>query len=106
MPFKLFYLSSYERCLKKLGSHERHIAGIVFLALKSYFEYGFSAKAQPYIFHHEHHSYRLVFKKLRDPIWEAYVEGKLRVLTCLEKGAHLLVFAGNHDQVRQFLKEQ
>ncbi|MBI4352790.1 MAG: hypothetical protein HY593_02575, partial [Candidatus Omnitrophica bacterium] len=46
-----------------------------------------------------------VFKKLRDSIWEAYVEKHIRVLTRLEHHRHFLVFVGNHDQVRQFLKE-
>ena len=36
---------------------------------------------------------------------EAYLEGQVRILTRLEDGKHYLIFAGNHDQVRQFLKE-
>ncbi len=105
MPFLLFYLPSYERCLKKLGYKERHIAGIVVLALLSYFQSGVQISGDPYVFEHGRRNYRLVFKKLRESIWEAYIEGQVRVLTRLEKNCHYLVFAGNHDQVRQFLKK-
>ena len=103
MSFQLYYLPSYERCVKHLGQRERHIAKLVVLALLSYFSSGKPISGSPFIFEYEQRSYRLIFKKLRDLIWEAYIEGKVRVLTRLEKDIHYLVFAGNHDQVRQFL---
>ena len=106
MPFELFFLPSYERCLKKLGNHERRIAGLVISGLSSYFEAGFPPSGKPYVFKSDERSHRLVFKKLQGQIWEAYIEGKVRILTRLEKNKHFLVFAGNHDQVKQFLKER
>ena len=104
MPFKIFFLPSYERCLKKLGSREKHAAGLVILGLKSYLESEFPIRNQPYVFESGGRNYRLVFKKLRGQIWEAYAEAQVRVLTRLEEDTHFLVFVGNHDQVRQFLK--
>lgn len=105
MPFRLFVLASYERCLKKLERSQKKTAEIVVLSLLEYFKSATIASAGPFIFHSHHRSYRLVFKKLQGNIWEAYVEGQVRILTRLEGDIHHLVFVGNHDQVRQFLKE-
>ena len=105
MPFRLFFLPSYERCLKKLGAREKHIAGLIVFSLNDYFQSGSSVSSKPHMVEFEKRSYRLVFKKLRGSIWEAYVEGRVRILTVLEKDIHYLAFAGNHDQVQQFLKE-
>ncbi len=105
MPFRLLFLPRYERCVKKLGGHQKEIAGLVVSALLDYFESGLPLTGRPHAVRLNQRSYRLVFKKLRGQIWEAYLEGHVRVLTRLEDGKHYLVFAGNHDQVRQFLKE-
>jgi hypothetical protein len=105
MPLKLFYLPSYERCVKRLGSGQKQIAGLVISALWDYFSLEKSWTGAPHIFNHEGKSHRLIFKKLHENVWEAYVDGKVRVLTRLEKNIHYLVFVGNHDQVKQFLKE-
>ena len=104
MAFELFVLSSYVRCLKKLGSREQNIAGLVVLALQAYFETQRPISAEPYLFPFEGKSHRLVFKKLCEPFWEAYIEGQIRVVTRLEKNRHFLLLVGNHDPVRQFLK--
>ena len=105
MPFQLFQLPSYERCLKKLGKRERRIAEIVVRALQSYFQTSHFPTGDPYILEWEGQSHRLIFKKLQGVSWEAYIEGRVRLLTRLEKDRHILVFAGNHDQVRQFLRK-
>ena len=105
MPLQLFSLWSYERCVGKLGNREKRIAELIVSALLEYFHSGEPVTGNPYIFKSEDRSYRLVFKKLRDTIWEAYLEGQIRVLTRSEKDRHYLVFAGNHDQIRQFLKK-
>ena len=105
MPFQLFYLPSFERCLKKLGSREKRVSNLVVEALLAYFQSGIPVTGDPYIFHQENRSHRLVFKKLRANIWEAYIERQVRILTRLDGSRHFLVFAGNHDQVRQFLKK-
>ena len=88
-----------------MGSREREIAEVILLALQSYFQSGVPLGGGPYVFHSKDRGYRLVFKKLRESIWEASVEGQLWVLSRLEKDCHFLVFVGNHDQVRQFLKK-
>ena len=105
MSFKLYVLPSYERCVKKLGSRERHMAGLIVEGLYDYFQTESLVTGKAIVVNLEGRNYRLVFKKLRGAVWEAYLEGKVRVLTRLEKNIHCLVFAGNHDQVRQFLKE-
>lgn len=105
MPFELYYLSSYERCLKRLGNKEKRVAGLIVSALLGYFNSGSHIGDGPYMAHVEGRAYRLVFKKLHGAVWEAYIENQVRVLTRLERNKHFLVFVGNHDQVRQFLKE-
>ena len=105
MPFQLFALPSYERCLKKLSGHQKETAKLIVFALIRSFQSGLPLTGKPRVFEFDDRSYRFIFKKLRGPIWEAYLEGHLRILTRLEDSAHYLVFAGNHDQVRQFLKE-
>ena len=104
MPFRLFFLPSYERCLKKLGRREKQTAGLVVCALVDYFQSG-SPTGKPHVVKLGERSYRLVFKKLRVQIWEAYIEGQVRILTRLENDKHFLIFVGNHDQIRRFLKE-
>ncbi len=106
MPFELFYLPSYERCLKKMGSQERTVAGLIVSALLKYFQSGLPIGATPYVYQSSGRSYRLVFQKIHDSIWEAYIESRVRILTRLEKNRHFLVFVGNHGQVRQFLKNE
>ncbi len=105
MPFRLLALPGYERCLKKLNGHHKEIAGLIVTLLVRFFESGLPITGRPQVVRLEKRSYRLVFKKLRGQIWEAYLEGHLRILTRLEDDKHFLVFAGNHDQVRKFLKE-
>src|SRR3989338_6054146 len=105
MPFELYYLPSYERCLKRLGNKEKRVAELIVAALLEYFHSNTSPGACPYMVQVEDRTYRLVFKKLQGAIWEAYIENQVRILTRLEKHRHFIVFAGNHDQVRQFLKE-
>ena len=81
------------------------MAGLIVEGLHDYFEMQSPVTGRAIVVNLEGRNYRLVFKKLRGAIWEAYLEGKVRVMTRLEKNIHYLVFVGNHDQVRQFLKE-
>ncbi|MBI3251821.1 MAG: hypothetical protein HYZ52_00680 [Candidatus Omnitrophica bacterium] len=104
MPFELYFLPPYGRCLKHLGNKEKRIARLVVSALLEYFHSN-SPTGNPYMIPVGGRAYRLVFKKLDGAVWEAYIENHVRVLTRLDKHRHFLVFAGNHDQVRQFLKE-
>ena len=105
MPFRLLFLPSYERCIKRLGDRERRLAGLVVSTLLDYFQSDSRATDRPHMVQLGQRSYRLVFKKLRGQIWEAYIEGQVRLVTRLENDKHILVFAGNHDQVREFLRE-
>ena len=104
MPLKIFFLPSYERCLKSLGHREQQIAGFVVMALEKYFQSGTTASHEPYVFEYHKRAYRLVFKKLRHDLWEAYVEKQVRLLMQRHGNGHYLIFAGNHDSVRKFLK--
>ena len=105
MPFQIAFLSSYVRSFEKLGNREKEIAGLIVLALQSYFEANPPLTGHPYVLQLQGRSYRLVFKKLREPFWEASIEGRVRVITRLEKNCHNLLLVGNHDQVRQFLRK-
>ncbi len=105
MPFRLYTLPSYERCLKKLSGHHRKIASLILSAMERSFQSELIMTGRPQVIKFEERSYRFIFKKLRGQIWEAYLEGHLRILTRLDGDTHFLVFVGNHDQVRQFLKE-
>ena len=89
-----------------MGDREKRTAGLVVSALLDYFDKGIPVAGRPHVALIGPRSYRLIFKKLRGSIWEAYIEGQVRLVTRLEGDKHFLVFAaGNHDQVRQFLKE-
>ena len=88
-----------------MGDREKRTAGLVVSALLDYFDKGILVTGRPHVVLIGARSYRLIFKKLRGHIWEAYIEGQVRLVTRLEGDRHFLVFAGNHDQVRQFLKE-
>lgn len=105
MPFELFSLSSYFRSLEKLGTREKEIVEIIVWGLECYFRSPLLHRGDPYFFDFEGKNYHLVFKKLRHHFWEAYIENKIRVVTRLERNRHVLLLAGNHDQVRQFLRK-
>ena len=105
MAFELFYLPSYERCVKKLGNREKEIASLIVSALQLFFRSNLPISGKPCVIKLEQRSHRLVFKRLRGNIWEAYIEGQVRLLTRLNVRKHYLVFAGNHDQVQQFLRQ-
>ena len=105
MPFKVAFLSSYARSFKKLGSREQWIAGLIVFGLEGYFAANLPPTGEPFTFLFQGRNYRLVFKKLRGSLWEAYVESRVRIVTRLEDDCHFLLLVGNHDQVRQFLKK-
>ena len=81
------------------------ITTFIISALLEYFQTGSYGNQESHVVRIGSRNYRLIFKKLRGPIWESYIEGKVRLVTRLENDKHFLVFAGNHDQVKQFLKE-
>lgn len=97
MPLRLFHRPSFKRSLKKLGHEQRKVVGTILEALYTYYVSGCSLedarKIAPRFFH----------KQLRKLYYEAGVEGKTRVIVMIEGEKCLLVAAGNHDQIKQFL---
>ncbi len=97
MPLRLFRRPSFKRSVKKLGHEQRKIVGTIVEVLYVYYASGCSfedvRKIAPRFFH----------KQLRKPYYEAGVEGKTRVIIKIDGEKCLLVVAGNHNQIKQFL---
>ena len=98
MPLRLYYRPSFKRSLKRLGSKQRKTVGLILEALNIYYSSGCSIleawKTTPHFFH----------KQLRKPYYEAGVEKNIRVVLRKEKDKCIAVLAGNHDQIKQFLR--
>ena len=99
MPLRLYFRPSFKRNAKRLGHEQREIAGTIVEALNAYYRTGCNLdearKVTPRFFH----------KQLRKPYFEAGVEGNIRVIIRIEGEKCLLVAAGNHDQIKQFLSK-
>ncbi|MGB2661527.1 MAG: hypothetical protein WBD04_03980 [Candidatus Omnitrophota bacterium] len=98
MPLSLYYRPSFKRSLKNLGSKDLKAVGSILEALQVYYSAGCDlGKAQriaPGFFH----------KQLRKPYFEAGIESNIRVIIRREKEKCVAILAGNHNQIKQFLK--
>lgn len=98
MPLTLCYYSSFERSLKNLDHEQKVIVQRIVRTLHAYYENNCDlAEAQKV-------ETRFFYKQLRKPYYEVGVEGKLRVIIEREKSECYLVLAGNHEDVKRFLK--
>lgn len=97
MSLQLYYRPSFERSVKRLGSDQKKIVGLILETLNVYYLNGCNMlgaqKTAP----------RFFYKQLRKPYYEAGVEGNLRVIIRREGDKCIAILAGNHDQIRQFL---
>ncbi len=97
MSLKLYYRSSFKRSLKRLGFEQKKIVGLILEALDVYYSNECNLleaqKAAP----------RFFYKQLRKPYYEAGIEGTIRVIIRREDENCIIVLAGNHDQIKQFL---
>jgi hypothetical protein len=99
MPIQFIYASSFKRSVKKLGSKEVAVVKAILKALSVYYKNGCDlSKAQKL-------SPRFFYKQLRKPYFEAGVEGKVRVIIERNGSQCMAILAGNHDQIKQFLKK-
>ena len=98
MPLSLYFFPSFKRSLKPLGHQERIIVGSILEALTIYYSSNCNLLEAQKI------SPRFFFKQLRRPYYESGIEGKLRVIIKKEGTKCIAVLAGNHNQVKKFLK--
>jgi hypothetical protein len=94
---QLYYWPSFERSVKKLGHEQRCIVGLIIEALETYYSSGCdldeAKKVAP----------RFFYKQLRRPLYEAGVEGKIRIIIEMHGERCTALLAGSHDQIRRFL---
>ena len=97
MPLYLYYRPSFERSLKRLGSEHKKITGLILEALEVYYSSGCdlleAQRIAPGFF----------YKQLRKPYFEAGAERNIRVVIRKEEEKRIVILAGNHDQIKQFL---
>jgi len=48
---------------------------------------------------------RFFYKQLRKPYYEAGIESKIRIILIQEGEKCIAVLAGNHDQIKKFLRD-
>jgi hypothetical protein len=83
---------SYRRSVKKLSASQIAAINVAIARL-------------PEAFGHPHVHTGLSIRRLRPAIFEIRVGLQLRVLFAYESGDAVLILAGNHDEVRAWLKE-
>ncbi|MBI4971488.1 MAG: hypothetical protein HZC17_06590 [Candidatus Omnitrophica bacterium] len=98
MALILFLGPYFERAFKKLGYEQRVIAGQIIEAVKVYYETDCNLEVTRKV------APRFFYKQLRKPYYEAGIESNIRVVIRRDDEECIALLAGNHDQVRQFLK--
>ncbi|MBI4777435.1 hypothetical protein HY792_00705 [Candidatus Desantisbacteria bacterium] len=84
-------LSSFERSLRKLPEEIKEKVKEAIFTLMDFFETGKK-------------SHGLGLKKLGKNLWEIRVDIQIRVIFLLEDDIVKWGFVGDHDQIRQFIK--
>lgn len=97
MSLKLYYRSSFKRSLKRLGHEQRKIVGLILEVLDVYYS------NECNLLEAQKTAPRFFYKQLRKPYYEAGIEGTIRVIIRREDENCIVVLAGNHDQIKQFL---
>ncbi len=97
MSLFLYFRPSFKRSLNRLGYKQKKIVGSILEALDVYYSRGCDLLQAKKI------APRFFYKQLRKPYYESGVEGNIRVVIRKEKERCIVVLAGNHDQIRQFL---
>ena len=97
MPLVLLYTSPLSRSVKHLDPHQQKIVAAILEAVEIYYAAHCDlAATQKTIF-------GFFYKKLRHDLYEAGIEGKLRVVIRRDGSNCSALFAGNHDQILRFL---
>ena len=98
MPLLLFYQASFFRTLKSLGPNEKKTIKRIVESLEVYYSTNCNLESARKL------APRFFYKQLQRPYSEAGIDSKLRVILWRQGNTCRAVFAGNHDQVRRFLK--
>ncbi|MBU1864438.1 MAG: hypothetical protein KKH94_12325 [Candidatus Omnitrophica bacterium] len=98
MPIQLSYSPSFKRSTKRLGRGEVAIVKSILKALIVYYINGCNLSEAQNV------APRFFYKQLRKPYYEAGVEGKIRIVIEKRGNQCMAILAGNHDQIKQFLK--
>ncbi len=98
MPLVLFLNPSFKKCLNKLGADQKIIVAIILETLQIYYNFNCDLERA------RDNAPGFFYKQLRKPYYEAGVERNIRVV--LEKNGSVCtaILAGNHDQIKKFLK--
>ena len=88
---KLLFLSSFERSVKSLTAHDKELLAKSLETLNTFLITG----SAPF-------GFRL--KKLDHDKFEFRIDIRLRVVAKIEKDCLFLVLAGNHEDVRRYLR--
>ncbi len=97
MALELYYKPSFIKSLRRLGSEQREIVGLLLEALKIYYAKGCNLIEAQRI------APRFFYKQLRKPYYEAGIERTIRIVIRKENSQCIAMIAGNHNQIRQFL---
>jgi hypothetical protein len=99
MPLHLYYRPSFKRSLERLGYEQKKIVGLILESLAVYYSSGCDLDEAQKI------TPRFFYKQLRKPYYEAGIEGTIRVIIRREDEKCIVILAGNHNQVKQFLAD-
>ena len=97
MPYKLYYRPSFNRSIKRLGSEQKRVVGLILETLDIYYSTGCD------LLEAQKKASNFFYKKLRDSYYEAGVEKNIRVIIHKEGNKCILTLAGSHDQIKRFL---
>lgn len=97
MPLSLYYRPSFERSLRGLDAGQAKTVGLILEAIEIYYASGSNLEKARKV------ASRFFYKQLRKPYYEAGVDNRLRVVLCHDGNKSVVVLAGNHNQIRQFL---
>ena len=97
MPIHLYRRPSFNRSLRRLGSEQKKIVGLILETLNVYYSSGCDLLAAKEI------APGFFYKQIRKPYCEAGIETNLRIVIRREKEKGIAILAGNHDQIRKFL---
>src|SRR3989338_3927775 len=97
MSLHLYDRPSFKRSLKRLGHEQKKIVGLILESLSVYYS------SVCNLLEAQNIAPRFFYKQLRKPYYEAGIEGTIRVIIRREDEKCIVILAGNHNQVKQFL---
>lgn len=97
-PLFLFIRPSFERSVKRMGSQQMIIVGRIMDVLEVYYASGCNLEEAKKM------APRFFYKQLMGPYYEAGIEVNVRVVIRRDGEKCVTLLAGNHDQVKRFLR--